>query len=266
MMDQTDVESLSQEDLKILHEQQETDKKKFYTDIAKELALDKLKKQQDYIFRSLDIIRLASISLVSVFFLMLKLINTDFFGCISFFASAITVLALLLPYVYSTFFIDANLVETDIPTAITTNGKEAELYIRKNSVLSICRWKKVQVSYKLLGAALSIMILTLIFLLYSEMTHISKENDAKQSNNYIFLPNSDIRYISGNNVRMRANENKKSKILHHLNQGALVTVLEQKGEWTNINIQSNNGLIEGWVYTDYVGRLYTPIYNSSSEP
>ncbi|EAT60150.1 SH3 domain-containing protein [Chlorobium ferrooxidans] len=67
------------------------------------------------------------------------------------------------------------------------------------------------------------------------------------------LPSENLRFISGNNVRLRNDPLVKSETLDLLRLGQIVVFLGKEKNWTHVMVQYDNGdTCSGWVLTRYV--------------
>lgn len=65
-----------------------------------------------------------------------------------------------------------------------------------------------------------------------------------------------LRFISGNNVRLRAKPSIKSEALDELGLGQVVTVLSKERNWIEVNYTHENGVVmTGWVFTRYTAKF-----------
>ena len=66
----------------------------------------------------------------------------------------------------------------------------------------------------------------------------------------------DLRFITGNNVRLRMAPSTKSEILDELALGQVVTVLSKKRNWIEVMYEYEDGeSISGWVFTRYTANF-----------
>ncbi|MBL0641670.1 SH3 domain-containing protein [Aeromonas veronii] len=64
------------------------------------------------------------------------------------------------------------------------------------------------------------------------------------------------RFISGDEVRLRASPSIKSKVITTLNFGQSVYVIEKNRSWVKVAIPQKQGeALEGWVFTEYTKRF-----------
>lgn len=65
-----------------------------------------------------------------------------------------------------------------------------------------------------------------------------------------------LRFITGNNVRLRAHPSTKSEILDELAFGQIVTVLSKERNWIEVTYEYENGeILSGWVFTRYTAKF-----------
>jgi uncharacterized protein YgiM (DUF1202 family) len=65
-----------------------------------------------------------------------------------------------------------------------------------------------------------------------------------------------LRFITGNNVRLRKHPSVKSEILDELILGQVVTVISKKKNWIQVEYEYENGdVMTGWVFTRYTARF-----------
>jgi hypothetical protein len=65
-----------------------------------------------------------------------------------------------------------------------------------------------------------------------------------------------LRFITGNNVRLRKSPSTNSEILDEMELGKIVTVLSKKRNWINVEYTYKDGTaITGWVFTIYTKRF-----------
>ncbi len=65
-----------------------------------------------------------------------------------------------------------------------------------------------------------------------------------------------LRFITGNNVRLRINPSTNSEIIDGLVLGQVVTVLSKKRNWIEVMYEYENGeSISGWVFTRYTAKF-----------
>lgn len=70
------------------------------------------------------------------------------------------------------------------------------------------------------------------------------------------LDTADLRFITGNNVRLRANPSTKSEIYDELVLGQVVTVLNKKKNWIEVTYEyEDKKPISGWVFTRYTAKF-----------
>ena len=73
------------------------------------------------------------------------------------------------------------------------------------------------------------------------------------------IPNfakSDLRFISGSNVRLREKPSTSSNILDELDLGQVVFVVSKKRNWIEVMYKyENNEVLRGWVFTRYTARF-----------
>lgn len=66
----------------------------------------------------------------------------------------------------------------------------------------------------------------------------------------------DLRFITGNNVRLRANPSTNSEIYDELALGQVVTVLTKKRNWIEVTYEYEDGeSMSGWVFTRYTAKF-----------
>ena len=66
----------------------------------------------------------------------------------------------------------------------------------------------------------------------------------------------DLRFITGNNVRLRANPSTNSEIYDELALGQVVTVLTKKRNWIEVMYEYEDGeSMSGWVFTRYTAKF-----------
>jgi len=91
----------------------------------------------------------------------------------------------------------------------------------------------------------------------------SEASDRGKINFIKKLPNSvagvsfdEVRFITGNNVRLRADPSTKSDILDELTLGQVVTVLSKKKNWIEVTYEYKDGeSLSGWVFNRYTARF-----------
>jgi hypothetical protein len=67
---------------------------------------------------------------------------------------------------------------------------------------------------------------------------------------------SGLRFITGNNVRLRAEPSTKSEILDELVLGQVVTILSKDRNWIEVMYKYDDGeVMSGWVFTRYTARF-----------
>lgn len=65
-----------------------------------------------------------------------------------------------------------------------------------------------------------------------------------------------LRFISGDNVRLRAGPSTKTKILNELTLGQVVTVISKKHNWIEVEYEDEDGeYFHGWVFTRYTAKF-----------
>ena len=63
-----------------------------------------------------------------------------------------------------------------------------------------------------------------------------------------------LRFISGDNVRLRAGPSTKTKILDELTLGQVVTVISKKRNWIEVEYEDGE-YFHGWVFTRYTSKF-----------
>jgi len=65
-----------------------------------------------------------------------------------------------------------------------------------------------------------------------------------------------LRFISGNNVRLRSKPSTSSQIIDELVIGQVVTITGKKKNWIKVKyMYEENDVLEGWVFTRYTSRF-----------
>ena len=65
-----------------------------------------------------------------------------------------------------------------------------------------------------------------------------------------------LRFITGNNVRLRSDSSTNSNILDELQLGQIVTILSKEKNWVEVQYSYVNGeFMQGWVFTRYTSRF-----------
>jgi len=83
---------------------------------------------------------------------------------------------------------------------------------------------------------------------------VLKKIDLKE----IDVPLKSLRFISGNNIRLRSEPTIKSEVVDMFRLGQVVVFLGKHKNWTNVMIQyENKEVISGWVFTRYVKKFRT---------
>jgi uncharacterized protein YgiM (DUF1202 family) len=66
----------------------------------------------------------------------------------------------------------------------------------------------------------------------------------------------DLRFITGDNVRLRAGPSTNSEIYDELTLGQVVTVLTKKRNWIEVMYEYEDGeSMSGWVFTRYTAKF-----------
>jgi hypothetical protein len=91
----------------------------------------------------------------------------------------------------------------------------------------------------------------------SRNSNREKINDIKKLPSKIdSLDTHQLRFITGNNVRLRVDASTKSEVLDEMVLGQVVTILSKKKNWIEISYEYENGeVMEGWVFTRYTARF-----------
>ena len=86
----------------------------------------------------------------------------------------------------------------------------------------------------------------------SESTSREKIKDIKRLPLRVDVLTNDLRFITGDNVRLRKESSTKSDILDELVLGQVVTVLSKNKNWIEIMYEYKDGeIMRGWVFTRY---------------
>lgn len=69
------------------------------------------------------------------------------------------------------------------------------------------------------------------------------------------IDTSEIRFITGTNVRLRQNPSTSSAILDELDIGQIVTILNKKKNWIQVQVTYEEEQLMGWVFTRYTAKF-----------
>jgi uncharacterized protein YgiM (DUF1202 family) len=88
----------------------------------------------------------------------------------------------------------------------------------------------------------------------SDKEKIKKIKKVKIENSIIEI--NQLRFITGNNVRLRSGPSTRTEILDELSLGQVVTVISKKRNWIEVEYEYDEGeYLRGWVFTTYTAKF-----------
>ena len=84
----------------------------------------------------------------------------------------------------------------------------------------------------------------------------TRESDSRSARNRYSINISSLRFVTGNNVRLRRAPSTNSEIIDEMALGQVVTVLSKKRNWIEVQYEYKDGeVMTGWTFTAYTKRF-----------